>query len=77
MRKLLWLISLALGLAALAGSQWPDIRRYVMIKRLSAGQGHPEYVPAQGSTSYPQSPNGNSPDGAKDFDSASRGGPKL
>lgn len=76
MRKTLWLIPLVL-VAALASSQWQDIKRYVMIKRLSTGQGgHPEYVPAGGTTSYPHSANG-STEGASDFDSASRGGPKL
>ena len=39
-------------LAALVVSQWPDIRRYVRIKQMSMGQGHPENVPAQGRAAY-------------------------
>jgi hypothetical protein len=44
----------AVAIGALAASQWPDIKRYVKIKQLSAGQGHPENVPAKGRTAYPQ-----------------------
>jgi hypothetical protein len=48
-----------LALAGLAGGlliagQWTDIKRYVQIRQLSAGQGHPENVPVGGRTSYPQ-----------------------
>jgi hypothetical protein len=39
---------------ALAVSQWPDIRRYIKIKQMSEGDGHPENVPAKGRTAYPQ-----------------------
>jgi hypothetical protein len=61
--------------AALIGSQWQDIMRYVKIRRMSMGQGHPEYVPAEGSTVYPQYPGGGAPDGTGEFESAARGGP--
>jgi uncharacterized membrane protein len=36
------------GLTLLVASQWRDIKRYLRIRRMSAGQGHPEYVPAEG-----------------------------
>jgi len=52
-----------------------DLIRYFKIKRLSAGRGHPELVPVTGSKSYPQRPGRGAPDGTRDFDSASRGGP--
>lgn len=58
---------------ALIVSQWPDIRRYVKIRQLSVGGGHPQNVPARGRTAYPQRPAGG--DGRGDFDSARRGGP--
>jgi hypothetical protein len=61
------------GLAAAAG--WPDIKRYLKIKQMSQGQGHPENVPAGGSTAYPAHSADGAPDGTGDFDSASRGGP--
>jgi hypothetical protein len=31
-----------------------DIARYIRIKKISAGQGHPEMVPAEGRKAYPQ-----------------------
>jgi len=62
-------------LAALVGSQWPDIMRYVKIRQMSQGQGHPENVPAEGTTFYPQDPAEATPDGIGEFASASRGGP--
>jgi hypothetical protein len=52
-----------------------DIIRYFKIKRISAGQGHPELVPVNGSRAYPQRPGRGAADGTGDFDSASRGGP--
>jgi hypothetical protein len=52
-----------------------DIVRYFKIKRLSAGQGHPELVPIRGSKGYPQRSGRGAADGTGDFDSASRGGP--
>jgi hypothetical protein len=47
-------LAIPAGLALLVASQWPDIRRYVKIKQLSVGAGHPENVPAGGRTAYPQ-----------------------
>jgi hypothetical protein len=41
-----------LAAAAIASRQ--DIMRYVKIRQMSAGRGHPEYVPAQGRKAYPQ-----------------------
>jgi hypothetical protein len=63
------------ALAAIIVRQWPDISRYLKIKQLSAGSGHPENVPVEGRTTYPQVPEQGAPDGTGDFDSASRGGP--
>lgn len=72
-RKASWLlIPLAAGLVL--ASQRQDIARYLKIRQMSAGNGHPENVPAGGSRAYAQPGNG-SQDGAGDFDSASRGGP--
>jgi hypothetical protein len=39
--------------AVLIAGQWPDISRYVKIRQMSHGNGHPENVPAHGRTSYP------------------------
>ena len=47
----LLLIPEVLGL--LIPAQWPDIRRYLKIKQLSQGQGHPENVPVRGTSAYP------------------------
>ncbi|MGH3155267.1 MAG: hypothetical protein ACRDNF_01625 [Streptosporangiaceae bacterium] len=74
LRKGLMLTVIAGVLAALAG-QRKDIARYVKIKRLSTGQGHPELVPVGGSAAYPQTAAAAEADGSGDFDSASRGGP--
>jgi hypothetical protein len=52
-----------------------DIVRYIKIKRLSRGQGHPELVPVTGSKAYPQRSGRGAANGTGDFDSASRGGP--
>jgi hypothetical protein len=73
-RKALRLV-LPAGAALLAASQWTDIKRYLKIKQLSGGQGHPENVPAAGRKVYPQTPGSGAADGTGDFDSASRGGP--
>jgi hypothetical protein len=73
MRKLL-LFVIPLAGAWLVASQWQDINRYLKIKQMSAGAGHPEFVPAGGSRSYDQ-PGTAAPDGTGDFDSARRGGP--
>jgi hypothetical protein len=71
MRKLL------IGGLAVAGLavavQWRDIVRYLKIRQMSSGEGHPELVPAGGATSYAK-PGQGAPDGTGDFDSASRGG---
>jgi hypothetical protein len=75
MRKILLLGGLGLvGAAVLIGrSQRKDIARYLKIKNMSTGSGHPENVPAGGSHSYP-SPGNGAADGTGDFDAASRGG---
>jgi hypothetical protein len=62
-------------LALLTASQWPDIRRYIGIKELSTGRGHPEMVPVHGRIGYPTDPSRAEPDGTGEFDSALRGGP--
>jgi hypothetical protein len=72
-KAVLWLAAVLLG--ALIASQWEDIIRYTKIRQMSLGQGHPEYVPAEGSTVYPQDAASGAPDGTGEFDSASRGGP--
>ena len=48
-------LALAAGLLAgtLVAGQRPDITRYVKIKQMSYGSGHPQNVPAHGQTSYP------------------------
>ena len=72
-RKAPWLlIPLAAGLVIAAQRQ--DIARYLKIKQMSVGGGHPENVPTGGSQFYPQAGEGVE-DGTGDFDSASRGGP--
>lgn len=75
MRKVLLLGGLA-GAALAVVSQRQDVARYLKIKQMSMGQGHPENVPAGGSQQYPAAGQG-VPDGTGDFDSASRGGPAL
>jgi hypothetical protein len=72
-KAVLVLIVAALGL--LIAGQWSEIRRYLKIKQLSRGQGHPENVPIGGTKGYPQHPGDGERDGTGDFDSASRGGP--
>lgn len=52
-----------------------DIVRYIRLKRLSSGQGHPDLVPVRGSASYPQSSRKCEAEGTGTFNSASRGGP--
>ena len=73
-RKLLGMLALS-GLAALVAVQWRDLQRYVKIKRLSAGGGHPELVPAAGRSTYPQQPGDGTADGEGEFDAPRRGGP--
>jgi hypothetical protein len=72
-RKLLIGVLAGAGLAAVV--QRNDIVRYLKIKRMSSGAGHPELVPAGGATSYP-APGRGAADGTGDFDSAGRGGPE-
>ena len=75
------MIKKSLGLAATLGlglaiaTAWPDLKRYLKIKHMSASTPHPEIVPAEGRTAYPQRPGGGEEDGTGDFDSAMRGGP--
>lgn len=66
MKKALWL-AIPAALAALIVTQWQDIIRYLKIKQISMGQGHPENVPAQGRIAYPEksAPSGDSRRGAE------------
>jgi hypothetical protein len=73
-RKSMFLLATTL-IGTLIARQWPDFKRYMKIRQMSTGQGHPENVPAAGSISYPQSAAGAVPDGTGQFDSARRGGP--
>jgi hypothetical protein len=72
-KAVLWLVAAAIG--ALIAGQWQDLVRYTKIKQMSLGGGHPQNVPAQGSTVYPQDAAHGALDGTGDFESASRGGP--
>jgi hypothetical protein len=54
---------------------WSDARRYLKIRQIS--ESHPELVPAEGRTVYPQRHSAGARDGTGDFDSARRGGPVL
>jgi hypothetical protein len=72
MRKLLIGGLAVVGLAVTLQRQ--DIIRYLRIKQMSLGEGHPEVVPASGAIRY-ATPGQGVPDGTGDFDSASRGGP--
>jgi hypothetical protein len=72
-KGMLWLFAALFG--ALIAVQWPDIVRYVKIKQMSAGGGHPENVPASGTKRYPQDPADGEADGTGEFDAAKRGGP--
>jgi hypothetical protein len=65
------------GVGGLLFSPWRDGRRYIKIKQLSQGDGHPGNVPAGGSSGYPKAQRGRGADGTGDFDSARRGGPAL
>jgi hypothetical protein len=68
-------VAVLAGLVAALAGQRKDIERYIKIKRLSTGDGHPELVPAGGNVAYPQYSADGQADGTGDFDSASRGGP--
>ena len=74
MRKMLWL-SVPAVLGALVASSWQDAFRYVRMKQISLGKGHPEVVPVEGRTAYARDASHAAPDGTGDFDSARRGGP--
>ena len=52
-----------------------DIVRYIKVKPMSRGAGHPEVVPASGSRVYPRRSGKGAADGTGDFESASRAGP--
>ncbi|HLH58559.1 MAG TPA: hypothetical protein VKV33_05330 [Streptosporangiaceae bacterium] len=73
-RKVFWLSGTVLAGAMVAVS-WQDIQRYARMKGISLGKGHPEVVPVEGKTSYPQDPSRAVPDGTGEFDAARRGGP--
>jgi hypothetical protein len=47
-------VAIAGLIAALIATQRQDIVRYLRIRQMSAGQGHPEYVPVEGRAAYPQ-----------------------
>lgn len=68
-------LALALGVGMAVKLGWPDIKRYLKIRQVSAQRLHPEMVPAEGRTAYPQRHEEGAPDGTGDFDSAQRGGP--
>src|SRR6266487_2171572 len=55
-------VSIAAAIAVLAVVQWPEVRRYAALKRMSHGQGHPENVPMRGTQAYPK----HAGDGAQD-----------
>jgi hypothetical protein len=74
MRRIL--IAAVIGAAAAIGLQRHDLIRYLKIKQMSLGTGHPENVPANGSHRYPAAGRGGA-DGRGDFDAARRGGPAL
>jgi hypothetical protein len=66
---------LLVGLGAALALGWPDIVRFLKLKRLSQGTGgHPELVPVEGRTAYPQVA-GAEAKGEGEFDAPSRGGP--
>lgn len=52
------MVTALVALAAVIAGQRQDIARYVKIKRMSVGEGHPELVPAGGSVAYPQHSDG-------------------
>jgi hypothetical protein len=68
------LLLLPVVAAALAASQWQEISRYIKLRQMSSGGGHPENVPVEGSHAYPTNPADGAADGTGDFDSLSRGG---
>jgi hypothetical protein len=72
MRKV-WLLAGLVGAAVIVRNQRQDAARYIKIKQMSRGSGHPENVPAGGTHVYPAAGRG-AIDGTGDFDAASRGG---
>ena len=76
MIKTMLKLAAAAGTGVVVARNWPDIRRYITIKR-AASSAHPEKIPAAGRVSYPQSHDAGAIDGTGDFDSAQRGGPAL
>ena len=74
MTRKVFLFVAALAGAGLIASQRQEIIRYLKVKQMSSGTGHPENVPVSGSHAYPD-PGGGAADGTGDFDSASHGGP--
>ncbi len=68
-------LTVVLALAAAIVGGWSDIKRFVKIRQVSGEPAHPEMVPAEGRTAYPQRHEAGAPDGTGDFDSAQRGGP--
>ncbi len=72
-RKTLSLL-LPVSVAVLAATQWRELSRYIKLRQMSSGDGHPEIVPVEGHHSYPEGPGAGVPDGTGDFDSGSRGG---
>jgi hypothetical protein len=67
---------LPVSVAVLIAVQWRDMMRYLRIKQMSFGDGHPEVVPVEGDHRY-RGPGSGVADGTAEFDSASRGGPDL
>jgi hypothetical protein len=70
-------LAATLGLGIAIAGAWPDLKRYLKIRQISASGLHPEMVPVRGRTAYPQRSGAGAPDGTGDFDSARRGGPAL
>ena len=75
-RKTLAVLTMAAAGVAIAIG-WPDIQRFLKIRQISSARLHPEMVPAEGRTAYPQRHSAGAPDGTGDFDSAHRGGPAV
>ena len=73
-RKMLWL-SVPAVLGAIVASNWQDAYRYIKMKQMDLGQGHPEVVPVEGRKGYARTDAEGARDGTADFDSARRGGP--
>jgi hypothetical protein len=62
MRKVLLFAGL-LAVAGLLASQRQEIIRYLKVKQMSSGTGHPENVPVSGSHAYPDPARGAHPHG--------------